>query len=1458
MKKMKRIVALLLAAAICLGFYIPSVAQAAETVESWNWGGGNTSFADNWTVDTNDYWTLGEDGTYSAKADINEVSGERIYCTPSYRWDDFTATAKITSHRQETNDSSEKFDYTTSALEFYAGGSRFLRLYVKGNLAVLWYSGGTNLGSASLTGMDTSKDSQDYTLSVTVQGGKVTASVTYIKKTRIGWNNYKEEETTVTVASNVDLSQYDGLRPGNLRLHFFRSLVPGDSGTETEAVSGKYFAKGDVKSVAVTVNSFTSVNSETSGKAVFTDDFSGHEIGTNPNYWVEDSGVNAFTVAASPSSAAADGCVAPSGNAYKYTGTGYARSWLHAFETNVHYTVKIFVPEGTTSGKVGLITRMSGLDVPGIVKSGYDFSKNVWFVEDGKGDTAIFGDPAYTEAAGVMETGKWNTIRVYVVDRILQLFCNDMSTPVLQLPLEQVTTGRVGLFAEGVTEAYFDDVNFKLYSGQGRVEEAVLANYVVGGGEGGAVYVYDENTLIFNLQQGVLYKSTDNGMTFTKIEKTSAEYATYQHLSQSPRTQYIKLHDGSILKLTYGSLLGNGDRNDYTAFLYSADGSQVTQGGVLYNLIEAGGQPLGAGEGKYAAYYSGGMNEMLKEINLGDIDGDGQDEYRVYHCADVRTTGHEGNQLDWSEAKQTYVENIRYHWQEVYYSDDNGMTWQKADLDTRWLSGLDHICESRIMPVYNADGSLYCVRMFCTWNDGRTVRYFDSFDYGKTWTSERALPELSGGRNSFAYAVDYETGYIYLTYLYGEPTDDDSIYPRNRLVLLRSKDATNWEYLMDVWRWEDVPGDKYDHVNQTVDPSLTINGDYIYVTAGWSEVYKAGTSHNDQRQTLVVLDKSKLTAYEAFPEDYTADKDIVYVEVTAPEKVTYILGEELDLTGGYMTVHYFDGTTEQLPLTDENITLERPDASWLWTSEFDTTDYPLTGKTGKQWIRAEYIQPDRNFNDGIVDGFYIYVGTEEEMTNVLLNGIQASDWDAPAEGQEDVWNFADGKLTVSYTASGSLTGVSRLITPSYKWSGYSVAANITSYAQETGAYAQTALVMGNYQLRFMGLGTTGCTVVLRDMKAGTEVASGKVTFDELTPENSGLTFYVEAEYVGGALTVSVNDVVAFSHDMDAITGNVGFFVFRNGAYEGPVSATLNSLKVTAPTVRKSFVAALEDKISLSIQMGLSGTLTYLEDNVFMKFLLNGKETLAEYSQAQVSGKDITFTAHIAAKEMADTIVAQLYSENGSMLAQHTTTLKDYADYIIQGNYEQRYKDIAQAMLNYGAAAQIHFKHNTENLANGEFADGWNSGIDVSKLAKYSPKYEGNLPTGVTFYGSSLIMEDRTTIRHYFKMDEQTAANVQISMYGQPLQLVKNGSYYVVDITGVDAANLDYMFTVDLTDGENTFRVYYSALGYVYQVLSMDSYKGTSMEQLAQALYLYNRAVDLEPEIGDDEFEILPF
>ena len=349
--------------------------------------------------------------------------------------------------------------------------------------------------------------------------------------------------------------------------------------------------------------------------------------------------------------------------------------------------------------------------------------------------------------------------------------------------------------------------------------------------------------------------------------------------------------------------------------------------------------------------------------------------------------------------------------------------------------------------------------------------------------------------------------------------------------------------------------------------------------------------------------------------------------------------------------------------------------------------------------------------------------------------------------------------------------------------------------------------------------------------------------------NGSVDAVVGITCIDNGFTVKVNET-SFHVENGVMGGQLSY-----GAVGGAV--TVNSLMITAPTVRASYQATLNSAITLNMNMYLSDA----AQGAYAKFTSNGKTSDA----VQPVEKDgiYTFSYGVAAKNMADAVDVEIYNSENQMIAKHTVSIKNYADIIRTGDYSGKDQAVATALLNYGAAMQVYKGHNTGNLANGSFAAGWDSAAANIDLSKYQPSASGSdaLPEGVQFYATSLLMEDKTIIRHYFKMSDTTAAGITVSEDNNPLTLFKSESgngYYCVDIP-VDAANLDYMYTLNLTDGTKTFQVRYSALSYVLQVLNPpENYSpNENMVRLAKAIYLYSVAVEA-PDQSDDEFEILPF
>ena len=84
-------------------------------------------------------------------------------------------------------------------------------------------------------------------------------------------------------------------------------------------------------------------------------------------------------------------------------------------------------------------------------------------------------------------------------------------------------------------------------------------------------------------------------------------------------------------------------------------------------------------------------------------------------------------------------------------------------------------------------------------------------------------------------------------------------------------------------------------------------------------------SLEEGEQTLTVRYKGKTATFTV-----TVKNDITGIRIkTEPTKRTYVKGEELDLTGGTITVTYEDGSTKEILMTSEEVIVEGYDANLL-------------------------------------------------------------------------------------------------------------------------------------------------------------------------------------------------------------------------------------------------------------------------------------------------------------------------------------------------------------------------------------------------------------------------------------------------------------------------------------------------------------------------------------------------
>ncbi len=144
-----------------------------------------------------------------------------------------------------------------------------------------------------------------------------------------------------------------------------------------------------------------------------------------------------------------------------------------------------------------------------------------------------------------------------------------------------------------------------------------------------------------------------------------------------------------------------------------------------------------------------------------------------------------------------------------------------------------------------------------------------------------------------------------------------------------------------------------------------------------------------------------------------------------------------------------------------------------------------------------------------------------------------------------------------------------------------------------------------------------------------------------------------------------------------------------------------------------------------------------------------------------------FTCPVVAKEMTKDVTAKIILGDGTEGAVYAYSVRDYADYVIAnsaGNYSDEAITLVKAMLNYGAYSQKYFGYNTEDLAN----DGVESDLLNIALYKDYSKAINNadgLPEGMDYYGTSLVLESGTVIRHYFTYSGVMGSEQLFAQYG---------------------------------------------------------------------------------------------
>lgn len=165
----------------------------------------------------------------------------------------------------------------------------------------------------------------------------------------------------------------------------------------------------------------------------------------------------------------------------------------------------------------------------------------------------------------------------------------------------------------------------------------------------------------------------------------------------------------------------------------------------------------------------------------------------------------------------------------------------------------------------------------------------------------------------------------------------------------------------------------------------------------------------------------------------------------------------------------------------------------------------------------------------------------------------------------------------------------------------------------------------------------------------------------------------------------------------------------------------STLKTGAAELEGSSVS-ISGNISLNNYIEVSDEIKNDSNAAVVTVLPDGTEVTEP-----VSSGNGCFTVDIPAKDMASEITVKVVNGDGEIVSESSVSVADYAMDIINGDYSENDKEMAKAMLNYGAAAQAYFGTDTEP-ANAGLSDEQKSldSVTADTLSSYDYKKSGSV------------------------------------------------------------------------------------------------------------------------------------
>ncbi len=333
---------------------------------------------------------------------------------------------------------------------------------------------------------------------------------------------------------------------------------------------------------------------------------------------------------------------------------------------------------------------------------------------------------------------------------------------------------------------------------------------------------------------------------------------------------------------------------------------------------------------------------------------------------------------------------------------------------------------------------------------------------------------------------------------------------------------------------------------------------------------------------------------------------------------------------------------------------------------------------------------------------------------------------------------------------------------------------------------------------------------------------GAIEADELNISGGAVTVDTEDEVLGegivcgvvtitgGELTVLSGGMIADNFENDSIALGEGMAIIEPiGATIGDATFEDRSVKTVLEndgTVAESFIIGKADEVqkldidasrmilgnALEFQFGIAQT--KLPDitgcyAVIEKTWADGTTTEKTIPATQwgVAGPYWAIVYEgLAAKEMGDTFYVTIYNADGVAIS--NAKVDSVRDYVARAYASQNAtgKTMLVDMLNYGAAAQVHFNYDTDELCNNELTDEQKA-VGTAEVATLN----NNQVKGDNYLYTRLSLESRIQLQLAFK-------GLTSDMYAIYSYTDNNGATKEVRVDGADFVDAGGVYGVELS------------------------------------------------------------